>query len=73
MLLVSKVIGGLAFGVIGILVLLFPKKVYEFDQRVAPFVKSFPVYRALIWLLIGLPFTYVGVATVVRIIIDSIK
>ncbi len=73
MLLVAKVFGGLAFGVIGVLVLLFPKKVYENDQRLAPFIRSFPLYRALIWIVIGLPFTFVGVAIVYRIVVDSIR
>jgi hypothetical protein len=73
MLIVAKVIAGLAFGVIGILVLLFPRKVYEFDQRLAPLVKSFSIYRALIWLLIGLPFTCIGLAFLYRIVGDSIK
>lgn len=73
MLLVAKAIGGLIFGTIGVLIFLFPRKVYEIDQRIAPFVKSFPVYRIFIWLLFALPFTYVGVATVYWIITDSLK
>jgi len=73
MLLVAKVIGGLTFGIIGLLILLFPRKVYEFDQRLAPFVKSFTIYRVIIWIFIAIPFFAVGVATVVKIIRDSTR